>query len=142
MKQELIFIPIEVMVAITLIVWLWMFYLRLGEIFQNNIDPQTLDLKSHSDPVLTRSAAASDNLINLFELPVLFYVQALILYQLQLVDSFYLSMACLFVAFRFLHSLVHITYNNVNQRFTFYVLASLCLWTSWLFMGIDIVNLV
>lgn len=142
MKQELIFIPALLLITTTIIVWFWMFYLRLSEIFQNKIELQRLDLKSNSDPILTRSAAASDNLINLFELPTLFYIHSIIIYQLQILDVFYLCMAYGFVGFRFLHSLIHSTYNEVNHRFITYAIASFCLWTSWLFLGIDIVKLI
>jgi hypothetical protein len=70
----------------------------------------------------------SDNLRNLFELPVIFYALALYLYVAGRVDSPYLSMAWIFVVLRILHSLVHCTFNKVLLRFGIYVVSALVLW--------------
>ncbi len=140
MQQEQIFIPLLMQVGLTLAVWIWMFYIRLGEIFRLRIETQRLTLKRESDELLKNSARSSDNLINLFELPVLFYLLILTLYQLQLVNDFYLTLCYLFVAFRILHSLIHVSYNNVTQRFTAYIISSICLWLAWSFAALDIMQ--
>ena len=70
----------------------------------------------------------SDNLKNRFELPVLFYALALLLYLTNRVDGVYVVAAWAFVVFRFAHSLVHCTFNRMLGRFYCYLAASLALW--------------
>jgi len=54
--------------------------------------------------------------MNLLELPVLFYVVCLLYYVTGQVATDALTLAWGFVAARMLHSLVHLTYNNVYHR--------------------------
>ena len=61
--------------------------------------------------------APSDNLKNLFEMPVLFYALASMLFVTEQVDSGYVVAAWVFAAFRIAHSAVHCTVNIVMLRF-------------------------
>jgi hypothetical protein len=70
----------------------------------------------------------SDNLKNLFEIPVLFYALALFLFVTNRVDALYLAAAWVFVAFRAAHSLVHCTFNHVLLRFSLYLVAAVAVW--------------
>ena len=67
----------------------------------------------------------SDNLKNLFEIPVLFYALVLYLFATRQVDRLYVNAAWVFVAFRTLHSVVHCTFNLVLLRFYLYLVATL-----------------
>src|SRR5210317_2564585 len=58
----------------------------------------------------------SRNYINLLELPVLFYVITIFIFILGKVDPLYVNLSWAFVGSRIVHSLIHITYNNVNHR--------------------------
>ena len=70
----------------------------------------------------------SDNLKNLFEIPVLFYALALYLFVTRRVDASYVNAGWVFVAFRALHSAVHCTFNLVILRFYLYLIATLAVW--------------
>jgi len=70
----------------------------------------------------------SDNLKNLFEMPVLFYALVLYLFVTKQVDSVYVLAAWVFAVFRILHSAVHCTINIVMLRFYLYLLSSLAVW--------------
>ena len=70
----------------------------------------------------------SDNLKNLFEIPVLFYALTLYLFVTNHVDAAYVSAAWVFVAFRVLHSAVHCTINIVMVRFYLYAVSTLAVW--------------
>ena len=70
----------------------------------------------------------SDNLKNLFEIPVLFYALALYLFVTNQVDAAYVSAVWIFVAFRALHSAVHCTFNLVMLRFYLYLFSTLAVW--------------
>jgi hypothetical protein len=71
---------------------------------------------------------ASDNLKNLFEVPVIFYALALYLFVTKQVDELYVGAAWIFVVFRVLHSALHCTFNLVILRFYLYLCASLAVW--------------
>jgi hypothetical protein len=70
----------------------------------------------------------SDNLKNLFEIPVLFYALVLYLFITKQVDTVYVNAAWIFVVFRILHSAVHCTFNLVMLRFYLYLFATIAVW--------------
>jgi hypothetical protein len=77
------------------------------------------------------------NLMNLLELPVLFYVACLTLYVTRTVDPTFLYLAWLYVALRAAHSLVHLSYNKVFHRLTLYAASNvvlLMIWIRWFFV--------
>jgi hypothetical protein len=126
MDQTRIFGPVFVMMLLTLLVWIYMYTKRIRLIRSMNLDPQQLtpgEIARVSPPAVSNP---SDNLKNLFEVPVLFYALALYLFVSGHVDRIYLAAAWLFVLFRALHSAVHCTINIVIVRFTFYVLSCGC----------------
>lgn len=61
-------------------------------------------------------ALPNRNLMNLLELPVLFYVACLILFVADRVNEAALALAWSYVALRFAHSAIHVTYNRVRHR--------------------------
>ncbi len=129
MQQTAIFGPVLALMTLTLAVWVFMYVRRIAFIRNERIDPRQLEIPGE----LARLSPAavsnpSDNLKNLFELPVLFYALALILFVTNGVDGIYVVTAWLFVLFRVAHSIVHCTFNRVMVRFSCYVAASLALW--------------
>ena len=106
-----------------------MYYERLRYLKRQNIDPQSLATsKEVVDLIPAKINTPSENLINLFELPVLFYATCIYLYVAHLVDMINLVLAYGFLVFRVGHSVIHCTYNNVMHRFYFYIISSLVLW--------------
>ena len=128
MEQQDIFGPVFAMALLTLTVWVYLYARRLPFILSSNFAPEeltSLELQRRSPPVVVNP---SDNLKNLFELPVLFYVLCLYLFVTAQVDQVYLVAAWVFVGFRVLHSVMHCTLNVVPIRFLLYVVASFSLW--------------
>ena len=133
--------PMLALMLLTFIVWVIMFARRIPFLNSLGVDadhitPQLLAEKS--PPTVSNP---SDNLKNLFELPVLFYVLCIYLHFSQQADTIYTVCAWVFVLFRFGHSFVHCTINKVMLRFALYLVAALSLWFmllraawSWLFV--------
>ena len=74
------------------------------------------------------------NLMNLLELPVLFYVGCLAFYVTDTVDAAAAFLAWAYVALRAVHSAIHLTYNNVFHRLSAFAasnVALLALWIRW-----------
>ncbi len=129
MDQQLILQPVVSLFIVTGIVWAVMYARRLSYMFTNQVDPQrvaTPELMSSVLPVHINMA--SNNLKNLFELPVVFYALCVFLLLSQRVDALFLYAAWAYVGLRGLHSLIHCTVDSVKARFTAYFLSSLVLW--------------
>ena len=69
-----------------------------------------------SDNVPVHVKIGNRNYMNLLELPVLFYVACISMYVTDRGDSGAAGMAWTYVGLRALHSLIHLTYNNVIHR--------------------------
>ena len=128
MNSTSIFAPFFAMIALTLVVWVYMYARRIPFIIRSKFTPEQLsplELARLSPPAV---ANPSDNLKNLFELPTVFYALVLFLYVTNHVDTRYVLAAWLFVGFRVLHSAVHCTFNFVPLRFWPYAGGALSLW--------------
>jgi hypothetical protein len=129
MAQSAIFGPLFATMLLTSIVWIYMYVRRISFIQTNDISPKDLAvpgaLARLSPPAISNP---SDNLQNLFEIPVLFYALALYLFVTNQVDATYVDAAWIFVLFRALHSAVHCTFNHVMLRFCLYLVATLAVW--------------
>jgi hypothetical protein len=116
------------MILLTLAVWIYMYSRRIPFIMRSKLaaaDLTPAGLARLSPPEV---ANPSDNLKNLFELPLIFYALVLYLYVTTQVDVIYVAAAWVFVGFRFLHSGVHCTVNIVVLRFWLYCISALALW--------------
>lgn len=80
------------------------------------------------------------NLINLLEMPVLFYVVCLLLFVTG--GGSYLGsvVAWVYVGLRIAHSLVHLTYNNVVHRTFVFGASNLALLTLWVLAALHLVS--
>jgi len=128
MAQTAIFGPFFAMMLLTLVVWVYMYVRRISFIRSKQLSPRDLavpgELARLSPPAVSNP---SDNLKNLFEIPVLFYALVLALFATQQVDAAQVAAAWVFVVFRALHSAVHCTFNLVMLRFNLYLVATLAL---------------
>lgn len=127
-----ILLPLLTIVFLTFAVWIYLFALRIPEISRKRIDPDDLQDRAEAHKLLTVSAAASNNLKNLFEVPVLFYVAAMVAMLLMIQDNLLVQLAWGFVILRIVHSVVHCTYNRVMHRFIAYFVSCLFLLLMWL----------
>jgi hypothetical protein len=140
-QQEAIFAPFLTLMLLTLLVWIYMYVRRIAFIRGERIDARRLEVPGELARLSPASVSnPSDNLKNLFELPVLFYALALLLYVTNRVDALYVAAAWIFVAFRVAHSVVHCTFNRVMVRFTCYLIASVALWFMLLRAGVGYVG--
>jgi hypothetical protein len=129
MAQSAIFGPFFATMLLTLLVWIYMYVRRISFLTSNDISSRDMAVPGALAQISPAAVSnPSDNLKNLFELPVLFYALALYLFAVRQVDATYVTAAWVFVAFRVLHSAVHCTFNLVMLRFTLYLVAALAVW--------------
>jgi hypothetical protein len=79
-----------------------------------------------------QTQAVTRNLINLFEVPVVFYALVPPLIVCGVRSDLRLGLFGAFVALRYLHTAIHVTINVVPWRFAAYVGTSLALLGAWL----------
>ena len=130
MDVRLIWWPALAMVALTIVVWLRMYFTRIAQMKRERIHPQTVALSAQVAAKLTDSQAA-DNFRNLFELPVLFYLALVMAATTAQVNFATLTLAWLFVLLRVVHSAIHCGYNKVIHRFYVYFVGGMVLWGLW-----------
>lgn len=122
--------PAVALVALTAIVWVRLYIERIGELRRKNIDPQSLATAANAAQTL-RHVQASDNLRNLFEVPVLFYALCALVVATDLDSPALVFGAWAYVALRCAHSYIHITYNRVLHRFLVYAVSTVLLFALW-----------
>lgn len=132
MNQLTIFGPVLVLVLLTWVVWVYMYAKRIPFIRSLGLEPNQVTpaiLAQRSPPSVSNP---SDNLRNLFEMPVIFYVLALYLFATGEVDGLYVAGSWLYVVLRACHSAIHCTVNIVMLRFVFYAFSCVALFLMWL----------
>ena len=80
------------------------------------------------------------NFINLFEVPVLFYVGVVLVYITGQVNTWLIVLAWLYVALRYLHTYIHLTSNDVMLRFKVYASSGLVLFVLWASLFLQLVS--
>ncbi|MDJ0788046.1 MAG: MAPEG family protein [Myxococcota bacterium] len=129
MQQTAIFGPFFAMVGLTFAVWVYMFARRIHFLTANDITPEELRVPGAlAEKSPAEISNPSDNLKNLFEIPVLFYAIVLMLFATEQVDGLHLVCGWVFVAFRAVHSAIHCSFNHVMMRFYAYLVATLAVW--------------
>jgi len=134
MIRNAIFYPALAMVALTFMVWLRLYVVRIREMRRLRIHPQSVASSAEKAARLVDTRAA-DNFNNLFEVPVLFYLALVVAHLSGLVTPLVLGLAWAFVAGRMLHSLIQCSYNKVMHRFGVYMVSTSLVWVLWAYLG-------
>ncbi|HTO40913.1 MAG TPA: MAPEG family protein [Rhizomicrobium sp.] len=130
MQSQILF-PMGALAFLTFTVLLFVPMRRFRAVFAGAVGPGDFRL-GESERVPPSVLLPNRNYMNLTELPVLFYVACLMFYVTNRVDETVLYVAWGFVGCRALHSLIHITYNNVIHRLSVFAISTgLLLWL-WL----------
>jgi hypothetical protein len=127
--QTAIFGPVFATVCLTFVVWVYMYVRRIRFITSSGLTPVDLAVPGKLAEVSPAAVSnPSDNFKNLFEMPVIFYVLAIVLFVTSQVDATYVWAGWIFFAFRVLHSAMHCTINVVIVRFYLYLISTLAVW--------------
>lgn len=130
MNQESILYPMAVLAMLTFAVLLMIPYRRFRAGFARQVTVD--DFKyGESSNVPPSVSIPNRNYMNLLEMPLLFYVACITLYVTKRVDVASLLAAWVYLALRLAHSAVHLTYNKVTHRLTFFALSNVTLAVIW-----------
>jgi len=128
-SQSAIFGPMFATLLLTFVVWVYMYVRRIRFIRANPVLAQDLSVPGRLAAISPPDVSnPSDNLKNLFEIPVLFYALVIYLFVTEQVDAVYVGAAWVFAVFRMVHSAVHCTVNIVMLRFYLYLISTLAVW--------------
>jgi hypothetical protein len=140
MNPNLVFLPLCGQVALTFLIWVWMVSTRLNATQTQRVRPQELASDARADEVFKKIVNISDNFDNLFELPVLFFAAAPIIFLTRKTDYLYLILLWGFVFGRAAHSWIHCTNNRIVMRFYAFGISSILLWVIWARIAIQIIT--
>ena len=137
MEQLLIFFPMIGLIAWTFIVLLLIPTFRIRAVFNKLIGVGEFRY-GESVNIPPKYTLPNRNYMNLLEVPILFYLACLTMYVTRQVDMTLLTLAWAYVATRFIHSMIHLTYNNVNHRFSIFLSSNIVLLIIWIrfFIGL------
>jgi len=131
MDPATIFLPVSALAGLTLLVLGLIPYRRITAAMRGVVTPD--DFKYGESPNVPADVSLPNrNMMNLLELPVLFYVACIILYLVKSVNGIDLWIAWSYVALRSLHSLIHLTYNKVQHRLVPFAMSNVLLIAFWL----------
>jgi len=129
--KYLILWPMAAMALLTFAVLSLVPMFRAGDVSAGRLG--THDFKmGESDRVPESTRLYNRNYMNLLELPVLFYVVCLIIFVTGTTEMIKVYLAWGFVAFRALHTLVHLTLNHVMLRLSLFSAAAFTLMILWI----------
>ena len=130
MSQNSIFLPMGVLAFWTFAVLLLIPVQRFRASFAGTVNAD--DFKyGESGNVPGHVSIPNRAMMNLLELPVLFYVVCLMFFVVNKVDMIVVQVAWVYVGFRLAQTLIHISYNNVIHRLTVFAIGNFVLVSLW-----------
>lgn len=122
--------PVVVLLAWTMVMWLWMYAVRIPAMNKAKVDPNALvdDPDVSLDRALpVRAQWPAHNYNHLHEAPTVFYAVCLVLALSGMGAGTSLAVAWIYVALRVIHSLWQATTNRVMVRFSLFALSTVAL---------------
>jgi hypothetical protein len=118
--------PVLVLVAWSVLVWLWMIAGRVSVMRRERIHPQKA-VRTREFATPGREQWVADNYNHLMEQPTIFYAAALAAHAAGQGDAINVGLAWTYVVVRIIHTLIQTTSNVVMWRFYAFILSTLAL---------------
>lgn len=134
--EKLLLLAMAAQVLLTLALLIWLGRERVPRIMSGEVPMADIAVERTAYPLKAR--LLSNSFDNQFQLPVLFFIGALVALHLGVIGWVEVLLAWLFVVLRFVHAGIHVTTNHLYQRFAFYCagLAVVVLFWLWLVLRI------
>lgn len=130
MPDSTLFLPMAALAIWTLLVLLLIPFRRFKASFAGEVGPGDFRY-GESERVSPWVSLPNRNYMNLLEAPMLFYALCIAVEASALGSSLFLSLAWTYVALRVIHSLIHLSYNNVIHRLIAFASSNLVLAIGW-----------
>ena len=122
--------PVCALVLLTFLVMLLIPFRRFRAGFAGKVTAKDF-LYGESANVPPEVCIPNRNYMNLLEAPTLFYVACIVAFVAKVVTPGMISLAWGYVGLRVVHSLVHLTYNEVRHRLAFFAASNVVLVILW-----------
>ncbi|MED5239753.1 MAG: MAPEG family protein [Pseudomonadota bacterium] len=120
--------PLVVLVAWSMVMWLWMYVTRLPAMMAMDMKPDPNAPRGEQMNTLPASVRwKADNYNHLMEQPTVFYAIVLALALLGYGEGINLVLAWAYVGIRIAHSILQAVVNKIEVRFLLFLLSSLAL---------------
>ncbi|MDB5531382.1 MAG: hypothetical protein JWR51_4485 [Devosia sp.] len=132
LTAKLLVLAIATQALLTVVILLLMGRERVPRVMSGEIRWQDIAVDRTAYPL--RARLLSNNFDNQFQLPVLFYVVALLALWSGSIGWVEVILAWLFVVLRYVHAAIHITTNSLLPRFGAYAAGMVVLCVFWLWV--------
>jgi hypothetical protein len=118
------------MVLLTFIIGVLTVKVRFASVRNREVNPKFYKLMQGQEvpEIVTKTTRCFNNM---FETPVLFYVVCSLYFASDIESVVGIIFAWLFVALRYIHAYIHLTYNHVVHRLIAFGCAFLCIMVLW-----------
>lgn len=137
LTAKFLILAIAAQVLLTIIVLFMMGRERVPRVLSGEIAVKDIAVDRSAYPL--RARLLSNNFDNQFQLPVLFYVAALLALITSVPGWVDVILAWLFVVLRYAHAAIHITTNRVHRRFAAYTAGMVVLAVWWVCLAARLV---
>ena len=131
MRQEAVFVPMSVLALWTGCMMFMVGFSRIRAVRARRVRPGAFRLGESAD-VPSDVTVWNRNLMNLLEMPLLFYVVSIAFYVTHQVTPSVVKLAWIYLALRLAHSLVHVTSNHILLRLSSFAASNIVLLTLWI----------
>ena len=129
--------PVLVQVGLNFFLLFWMAKERIGAIRSGSAIRNDPGVR----PTWTgRAGVVSNAFHNQLEMPVLFYVVAILALITSSVDWSMILLAWTYVVLRLIHAAIHTTYNKIPHRFAVYALSNFVLLIMWVKLTLHVLT--
>jgi hypothetical protein len=139
MNQTAIFWPMIAHVLLIYVVYSLMSRRRIAAVKAGSATAGQFRLRDAEPP---ESRTAYNNLVNQFELPVLFYAVCLSLYVTNGASLVPVALAWLFALARYVHAAIHLTSNRLRHRRPAFIAGTVILALMWLWFALHLLGAV
>jgi hypothetical protein len=139
LTDRLLILAVALQVLLTMGILVWLSLERVPRVMRGEIAVRDIAIDRQAYPPQAR--LLSNSFDNQFQLPVLFYVAALLVLWSGGAGWAEVLLAWLFVALRYVHAGVHLTTNHVHRRFAAYTAGLVVLVLLWLWLVLRLVIL-
>lgn len=138
MAERALLAAVFAQVAMTFALLVWLGRARATSAARREV--KLADVALSSDAWPDRIKQIANSFANQFELPVLFYVAALLAIVTRQADGIAAALAWGFVTLRMVHAWIHVTHNHVIRRFQVYVAGFTMLAALWLYLAVRVLT--
>lgn len=129
--------PVLALVLLTFFVAFRMGYVRYNGARKGEINPKYFRLlQGYEVPPHMRKVERA--YANLLEMPILFYLVSVLCIILNFSGSTMVLLAWIYVALRYIHSFIHLTYNRTVHRFLAFISSTLVLLLMWVLLALNV----